>query len=90
VTIYQTIITKKILERIESESDVTWNSGVSPTSYYDDEDLYLNISDEPYSQEEWGYFKASAMCLWIGDRYKSRTLCSEDEFVAHCKRMMPK
>ena len=90
MTIYQTIITKKILERIESESDVTWNSGCRPTMYYNEEDTYLNISDELYSPIGSNFTDFSEMSLWSGDRYNDRTLCTEEEFIEHCKRLKPK
>lgn len=62
MTIYQTKITKKILERIESVSDVTWNLGANPTMYFIKDDRYLNISDEPYYPDGFLIIQVSMVC----------------------------
>jgi hypothetical protein len=86
--IYQTKMTKEILAQIEDVSEVTWNRGHFPTEYWSDKYCgCLNISEDALSLP--GMY-ANAMCLWESEQKEDRWQCTAEEFVEHCKRMMPK
>jgi hypothetical protein len=89
--IYQTEVTRKVLEKIEEASRVKWNAGELPTEYWcellEDRGVYLSVSTEPFLAE---YTTVSPMSLFAGERDDDRTMCTADEFVAYCNRMLPR
>lgn len=86
--IYQTKMTKDVLAKIEAVSRVKWNAGELPTEYWDDEaeDQYLNVSEEDFVDGWMVYAKS----LYCGVQKKNRTQCTAEEFVEHCKAMLPR
>jgi hypothetical protein len=89
--IYQTEMTREVLEKIEEVSNVKWNAGELPTEYWDEcrkeQDPYLNISAEQFSD---GCMMVGPMSLYCGGLKVDRTLCTAEEFVDHCKQMLKK
>lgn len=78
--IYRTKMTREVLAKIEAVSRVKWNAGELPTEYWDDEaeDPYLNISDG-----------AVKYLYWV-EQEEGRPQCTAEEFVDHCKAMLPR
>jgi hypothetical protein len=87
--ICQTKMTKEVLAKIEAVSRVKWNGGELPTEYWDDEaeDLYLNISEDAFAVH---CQLVDAKSLYLDIQKESRTQCTAEEFVEHCKAMLPR
>jgi hypothetical protein len=88
--IYQTKMTREVLDQIEKASRVKWNGGQLPTEYWggEDDETYLNVSEDGFL-EGCGILVEPAR-LYCGRLREDRILCTAEEFVGHCKRMKPR
>lgn len=92
MAVYQTKLTREILDRIEKESNVTSNAGNSPTEssiYFSLSEGYLTISDTDISLPGMCSIVKSKNLVLI-DYCSNFVQLNDVEFVEICKKMRPK